>query len=128
MTTAAALRPERATPLTAIPSRVEHAAPSSVTAVNTPQRRASVSSGRSKNTAAGTSRSTSCAAVTAVTCAILPTKYAETGIGSPRSRLSVPSSRSWAMPIAGAWNAAVMIPMATIPAVKTWLTVAPVSS
>ena len=49
---------------------------------------------------------------------ILPRKYAAGGIGVPRSRFSVPSSRSTAIPIASDWKLDSTMPEAIIPAVK----------
>ena len=55
----------------------------------------------------------------------LPAKYAGRGIGVPDSRLSLPFSRSVAMPMPRYWKLVAMIPPAIIPAVNSWPTVTP---
>ena len=61
------------------------------------------------------------------TSTILPTKYAEGGIGVPASRLSAPLSRSIGIEIARFWKLLANRPAAIIPDTNTWANVTPPS-
>jgi hypothetical protein len=97
--TAPALRSEWARLLHAMPTNEHAVTPRTKTQPKTSHRDGAVGSDTSNSSTPMARRTSTSAAVTTSTMSTLPRKYAAGGIGTPRRRFSVPSSRSAAMPV-----------------------------